>query len=142
MTSKEFIAKKIKDFRAEGLKIFPGDFLLSNDTTSLSLISNALIVGSEFFGSYEVLTAEGSLFCSTETLANAKYIVYAGKQKNKEIKIPLNEKDIETSVKEYEKYLDGLLRQIKKEYKAQFPDGKDILSVVKEIFTLLNLSRL
>ncbi len=142
MTSKEFIAKKVKDIPAEGLKVFPDDFLISCEVTSLDLPQETLIIGNQFFGSYEVLTAKGSSFCQAESLTRAKYIVYAGKQKNKMIKIPLNEKDIETAVKNYEKYLDDLLRQIKKEYRVQFPDVKEIDPTINEIFRLLNLSRL
>ncbi|HSD63683.1 MAG TPA: hypothetical protein VLB50_07785 [Ignavibacteriaceae bacterium] len=142
MTSKIFIAKKVKDFSAGGLKTFPGDFIISCDFIPFQLPSGTLIMGNEFFGCYEILTATRVPFCQAESLAKAKYIVYTARGKNEEIKIPVNEKDIEAVVKEYEKYLDDILRQIKKEYLLQFPEGKEANIVVNKIFGLLNLSRL
>lgn len=142
MILNQFIAKKIKDFSAGGLKTFPGDFIISFDSIPLKLSSGTLSMGNEFFGSYEILTADSSLFCHAETSAKAKYIVYASREKNREIKIPVNEKDIESAVKGYERYLDDVLRQIKKEYLLQFPEGKETNSVVSKIFGLLNLIRL
>jgi hypothetical protein len=142
LNSKEFISFKSKEISAAGIKIFPDDFLTSVENTTLILPSEALIMGNNFFGLYEVLTINGNSFCQTETLTKAKYIVYSGKQKKREIKIPVNEKDIEMAVKSYEKYLDDLLREIDKNYKSRFPESKDANIVGNEIFRTLNLSRL
>ena len=142
MTSREFILKKVKELSDERLKIFPDDFLISCDTNPFNLPSETLIMGNEFFGSYEILTADGSSICQAESLSKAKYIVYADKQQRKEIKIPVNEKDTSAAVKNYEKYLDDILRQMEKEYKTWFPEGKDMHSVINEIFRILNLKRL
>lgn len=142
MTSKEFITKEIKEISQEGVKIFPDDFLFPCDYNSLRLPPDALIIGNEFFGSYEVLTAKGDSFHHTDTLLKAKYLVYSGRQKDREIKIPEDEENIKTMVKNYEKYLDMILKQIEKDYKSSFPENKDFNNVVNEVFRLLNLNRL
>jgi hypothetical protein len=142
LTSKEFISKKVRDFSSKGLKIFPDDFYMPGEATSVVLPSETLIIGNEFFGTYEVLTINGNSFCYADSLSRAKYLVYSARQKNRDIRIPLNEKDIDVSLKSYEKYLDSLIRQIEKEYKAEFSDGKEVHSVVNKIFRMLNLTRL
>ena len=142
MTSKEFISKKVASFLSKGLNDFPANFIIPCSTIPLNIPSEILILGNEFFGSYEVLTTNGSLFGHAESFMKAKYIVYAGSQKNKKTVIPEKEKDIELIVKSYEKYLDVLLRQIEKEYNSEFPEGKELHSVSNEIFKKLNLIRL
>lgn len=142
MTLKEFISKKVRDFSSEGLKIFPADFYIPGEATSIILPSETLIIGNEFFGTYEVLTISGNSFCYADSLSRAKYLVYSARQKNRDIQIPLNEKDIDATLKGYENYLYSLIRQIEKEYKAEFSDGKDAHTVVNKIFRMLNLTRL
>ena len=141
MTLKEFTAGMIKTLTAGGIKIFPDDFLSSIKTTPLNLPAESLIIGNEFFGSYEVMTASGNIFCHTDTLIRAKYIVYAGR-KNKDCHIPEDEKEIEATVRNYEKYLDDIMRKISGEYKIQIPEGKETTSAVKDVFRILNLIRL
>jgi hypothetical protein len=142
LTGKEFIGKKVKELSTEGLKSFPEDFIFPCDSTSLNLPGETLIIGNEFFGSYEILTSKGNLFGKPESFIKAKYIVYAGKHRNKIISIPLEEKNIETMVRNYEMYLDTLLRQIENEYAGIFPDGIDLHSITNDIFRKLNLIRL
>lgn len=141
MTSKEFITKKIREISAEGIKKFPDDFLPACKTSEITLPTGFLSIGNEFFGSYEVLTTNGESFCHTDTLIKAKYYVYAGRKKERKIKIPVEEKDIETSVKDYEEYLDKLLKHIENDYLSVNPENKDVYSIVNEVFRLLNLIR-
>ena len=142
MTSKDFITKTVKVISAEGVSVFPDDFLLPCETVPVNLPPHTLILGNEFFGSREVITTGGSLFCHTETLSRAKYIVYAAGKNNREIDVPVKESDIEIIVKNYEKYLDTILKKTEKEYRSLFPEDKDVNSVVNEVFRLLNLIRL
>ena len=141
MTSKEFITKKIREISEKGIKKFPDDFLHPCETAEITLPTGYLSIGNEFFGSYEVLKVNGESFCHTDTLIKAKYYVYAGRMKERKIKIPVGEKDIETSVRNYEKYLDNLLKEIENDYISVNPDNKDVNSVVNEVFRLLNLIR-
>lgn len=142
MTGKEFISKKVKELSSEGIKNFPDDFIISCDTTSLTLPGETLIIGNEFFGMYEIITSKGNLFGQPESFIKAKYIVYSGKHRDKTISIPLEEKNIEAMVRNYEKYLDTILRQIDNEYIKNFPDGNELHSITNDIFRKLNLNRL
>jgi hypothetical protein len=80
LTLREFTSRKVKELAAEGLKIFPDDFLISSDVSLLVLPSVALVISNEFFGSYDILTAKGDFYCRTESLPKPKYIVYAGRR--------------------------------------------------------------
>jgi hypothetical protein len=142
LTAKEFIAQQIEEISRQEVKIFPGDFLFSCETDSVTLPSAALIIGNEFFGGYEVLTIKGDLFLHTDTLLKAKYLVYSSRLKDRAIKIPLDIKYIEAIVKNYEAYLDTVLKSIEKDYKMSFPGSKDLNTISNEIFRLLNLKRL
>ena len=142
MTSKEFITKTVKQISDEGIHIFPDDFLPACEITTFKLPPQTLIMGNEFFGSREVLTTDGSLFCHVVSFARAKYLVYAAVKKNREIDIPVNDTDIETAVKSYEKYLDAILKKTEKDYRSLFPEDKNVNSVINEVFRLLNLKRL
>lgn len=142
MTSKEFITKTVKQITDEGVPVFPDDFLPPCETVPFKLPSQTLVLGNEFFGSREVLTTDGSLFCHSESLARAKYLVYASGRKNREINIPVNDDDIETAVKNYGKFLDSVLKKTEKEYRTAFPESKDVNTVTNEVFRMLNLKRL
>lgn len=141
MTSKEFIVKKIREISEKGIKKFPDDFLFACESDEIVLPSGSLFIGNEFFGSYEVLTVNGESFRHTDTLIKAKYYVYAGRHKDRNIKIPVRDRDLETVVKDYEKYLDKLLKEIENDYKSIYPENKDVNTVVNEVFRLLNLIR-
>lgn len=142
MTPKEFISQKTKEISEKGIQIFPENFLYPCKTEEVSVPYETLVIGNEFFGSYEVLTVAGESFCHTDTLFKAKYFVYAGRQKSKKFIIPVDEKDIEKIVRSYERYLDGILRQIEREYISLFPEKKDVSNIVSEVFRILNLKRL
>lgn len=142
MTPKEFISRKIEEISRQGVKIFPDDFLLPCETTGINLPSAALVIGNEFFGRYEVLATGGDLFLHTDTLIKAKYLVYSSRLKEREIKIPVDIQFIETIVKNYESYLDKMLKLIEKDYKVSFAGGKDLNIIANEIFRILNLKRL
>lgn len=142
MTSKEFISKKAKEISEKGLQKFPENFLFPCKTDGLSLPPETLVIGNEFFGSYEVLTVAGESICHTDTLYKAKYYVYAARQKDRNSSIPVDEKDIEKVARNYEEYLDRILRQIESEYKSLFPENKDASRIASEVFRILNLNRL
>jgi hypothetical protein len=142
LTSKEFITKTVKQITNEGIPVFPDAFLPQCETVPFKLPSRTLILGNEFFGLREVLTSDGSLFCHSESLSRARYLVYASGIKDREVKIPINESDIEIAVKNYGKFLDSVLRKTEKEYRSLFPESKDANSVINEVFRILNLKRL
>jgi len=49
---------------------------------------------------------------------------------------------IKKAVEDYEKYLDQLLLDIKKDYLKKINNGKNLATVSNEIFKKLNLTRL
>lgn len=102
----------------------------------------SLVLGKEFFGTYEISTITGDFVLTFNNKFEAKYIVYASKNRKNKIKIPGESDSIKAAVESYEKYLDQLLLEIKKDYLARFSNGKNFTSVSNEIFKKLNLTRL
>jgi hypothetical protein len=142
LSEKDFIFSKSKDLLLSGLNNFPSDFLTKKNFNSLEIPEKNLILGKEFFGSYEVTTPAGDFVMTFNNVYEAKYIVYASKNRKREVKIPVESGSIKSAVESYEKYLDQLLLDIKKDYSAKFRNGKNITSVSNEIFRKLNLTRL
>jgi hypothetical protein len=142
LSEKDFIFSKSKELHLVGIKNFPIDFTDSKKINVILIPEKELILGKEFFGSYEVSTATGEFVLTFNNKFEAKYIVYSSKNRKAEIKIPVESESIKSAVEGYEKYLDGLLLEIKKDYSAKFRNGKNITSVSNEIFRKLNLTRL
>ena len=140
-TEKEFLAKTFETLKKKGIKIFPDEFLSSSATKNISVPAKILIMGEEFFGSYEILTADRKAVYQASTYSEAKYLIYASRKKTEEITIPLSEEEIKQTVLQYEKYLDSLMKEIVSLYKKNFPEGKNSLFVMNEILMILNLVR-
>ncbi len=141
MTEKEFISGWTKKIEEAGIKNFPDDFIENLTTKEFNLPGKALVIGQEFFGSYEILTIDGDSFLHVKSYIQAKYIIYANRLKPKIILIPLTESEIKTIVSNYENYLDEILKKIKLDYNKIFPDGKNSILSANEIFKILNLTR-
>ena len=142
MSEKDFIFSKSRELYLNGIKIFPVDFTNSKNTKIIEVPEKELVLGKEFFGSYEVSTIAGDFVLTFSDALEAKYIVYASKNRTNKIKIPKDSDSIKSAVESYEKYLDQLLQEIKKDYLARFSNGKNFTSVSNEIFKKLNLTRL
>ncbi len=141
MTEKEFISEWIKKISKEQTKKFPEDFANFKDYNEIELPGKTLVIGQQFFGSFEVITVNGSLVLHAESHDKAKYIVYANKEKPATIKIPSDENEIKKAVSQYEKYIDSIIKQIETDYKKKFPGIKNSAGVVNEIFRVLNFTR-
>lgn len=142
MSEKDFIFSKSKELSLSGLKSFPIDFIKTKSISVIEVPEKVLVLGKEFFGSYEVSSAAGDFVLTFNNLFEAKYFVYASRQRKNKIKIPAENSSIKKSVEEYEQYLDELLQEIKKDYLKKFTNGKNFTSVLNEIFKKLNLTRL
>ena len=142
MSEKDFIFSKSKDLSLSGIKSFPIDFVISKSLTTVEVPDKVLVLGKEFFGSYEVSSAACDFVLTFNNLFEAKYVVYASQHRKKQIKIPGELSNIKKSVEDYEQYLDELLQEIKKDYLKKFTNGKNLTSVSNEIFKKLNLTRL
>lgn len=142
MNENDFIFSKSKDFQLSGIKNFPIDFTDLQSSGVIKVPDKQLILGKEFFGSFEVTTPAGDFVLTLNNEYEAKYIVYASRNRKADLKIPHKFENIKNAVILYEKYLDLLLIDIKKEYFKRFSNGKNFTSVSNEIFKKLNLIRL
>lgn len=141
MTEKEFSNNWISRLREKGIRNFPDDFLGDYETEIINLPSVNLLKGEELFGSYEITDSRGNSVYMAENLFRAKYILYSNRKKPHQLKIPLSDEMVSLAVKNYESYLDSILREIGNEYRNYFPKEKNFPLISSEIFSALNLKR-
>lgn len=124
----------------KSLKIFPGDFIHSYSGTNLSLPLKILYPGREFFGKHEITFSDGTPWRICGNSGEAKFLIYSRQNGNAEVTLPDDVMLLNSAVFEYEKYLDLMMKEIKKEFLIKFPDGDDN-DAVAEILKYLNLIR-
>ena len=142
MTESDFIFSKTRELSLSEIKNFPRDFYKLKNFTEIDVPDKVLVLGKEFFGSYEVSSTSGDFVMTFSNEFEAKFIVYASRNRKNKIKIPRDSESIENAVEEYEKYLDMLLQDIRKDYLKKINNGKNFSAVSNEIFKKLNLTRL
>lgn len=140
MTKKEFVDFWKSQLLSEGIKIFPDDFLDNAETLEKKIPATILILGSELFGSYEVITTNGEIIFQAEDFMEAKYYVYSSQQRKSQFKFPVDKKIVPLIVKKYEQYIDNIITEVTKDFKKTFPDSKES-TPVSEILKALNLVR-
>jgi len=138
---KDFEIKWIKKIEKELLKKFPDEFIQLNDTEIFQMPQKAMSFGLEFFGNYELIDSDGKTIFSIDNYYKAKFILYANRQKPASTHIPNDLNKIISAVKEYERLIDSILREIERSYKVEFPEGKMTHRVTANIFSSLNLQR-
>jgi len=142
VTEKEFIAKTVEHYLGKGIKVFPADFVEKTFVEILDITKKTLILGEELFGSFEIITTDGSQVLLTDDLMKGKFIVYASCNANGLIEIPQEKTMVVDAVEKYENYIDFILIEIQKNFKTAFPDSENNLNVVNEIFKKLKLIRI
>ena len=142
MTESDFIFSKTRELSLSEIKNFPIDFYNLKSCKEIDVPDKVLVLGKEFFGSYEVSSTSGDFVMTFSNEFEAKFIVYASRNRKNKIKIPRDSESIENAVEEYEKYLDMLLQDIRKDYLKKITNGKNFSTVSNEIFKKLNLTRL
>jgi hypothetical protein len=142
VSEQDFIFSKSKELSLSGIKNFPIDFINSKNFSEIEVPDKVLVLGKEFFGSYEVSSATGDFVMTFTNESEAKYVVYASRDRKNRIKMPRDSTLIKNTVEDYENYLDQLLHDIKKDYLKKINNGKNLSSVSNEIFKKLNLTRL
>lgn len=142
MNQKEFVNSNASKLASEGIKNFPGDFIELKGHTKLKLPGKTLLIGEEFFGKYEIHTADGNSILHAESYLQAKYILYANRENPQIIHLPVDDKELKAGIQKYEFYLDNIIKEIEADYKKSFPDQKNSKTVVNEVFKLLNLVRI
>jgi hypothetical protein len=138
----DFIFSKSKELSLSGIKNFPLDFINTNKLNEVDVPDKMLVLGKEFFGSFEVSSPNGDFIMTFTNEYEAKYIVYGSQNRKSRIKIPADLTSTKKSVEDYEKYLDHLLREIENDYQKKINRGKNFTSVSSQIFKKLNLTRL
>lgn len=138
MTEKEFISSRAKALKP---RVFPDEFIPKGETRLLSLPPVRLNLGDDFFGSIDVLNAHNVPVYSTPDAFEAKYIVYASREKRDTVRLPLLPAGVKAAVIAYEKYLDECMRGMLADYRDTFPDGKNATICANEIMRILDLVR-
>ena len=141
MNEKLFIENWLSKVQSFGIKQFPLHFIDESQLDIISIPIKTLVISQEFFGAYEIITTDGESVYQASNYDEAKFVVYSSKARNGLTYIPKDKSQIKSLVDSYNNYLDDLLNQIKKDYKKNFPDGKNINAVSNEIFQKLNLFR-
>jgi hypothetical protein len=140
MKEKEFVHQQVNALAKE-LKTFPDEFISGYESKVISLPPKNLLLGEEFFGKYEILTADGTLVFHSTSYDEAKFIVYSSRTKPEKVHLPINNDDLKNSLAAYSKYLDSIIKEISMLYKKHFPEGKNLHMVSNDIFRILNLVR-
>jgi hypothetical protein len=141
MTINEFENNWITNLEKGNLKSFPNDFLSGEEIEHFELPETSLIKSPELFGSFEVLDSSGNPILQSNNLDRIKFVLYANRKKPARINIPKDEKDITKLVKQYEKYLDNIVKEIETDFHKYFSSSKNFLIVSNKIFIALNLYR-
>lgn len=141
MNKKSFVDNWIIRIESEGVKDFPTQFINNDQLQVFTIPQKTLIIGSEFFGSYEVLSTEGELVFQASNLDEAKFFIYSSRKRDGKAYLPKNKSLIKNLVNIYNQYLDDLLSQIQKDFKKIFPNDKDVHIIASQIFQKLNLIR-
>lgn len=141
MTIREFEKTWEKRILKDYLRSFPDEYIDKSGGHEVTMPGKTLTMGSELFGSHEVVDSEGIAHFTVPNYLEAKYIVYANRTLPPNIIVPDNEDELNEAVKEYENFLDTLLKRIESDFKSEFPDSKESVAVTNRIFSSLNLQR-
>jgi len=140
MTEKEFIQKWVDKIKAE-LKRFPEDFVHAEEFEEVPLPGKILFLNPPLFGSYQLTDEAGDTFYSTDDMFRAKYVYYANRVKPNSVKVPVDQLKTYETVRDYERYLDGFLKEMEKDFKQTFQKTKGFKIISSQIFSTLNLTR-
>ena len=140
MTEKEFAAQYIEKVKGE-LKNFPNDFLAKENCDEIILPGKLLFLPSPLFNCYQIIDEAGETIYSTDDQYKAKYVIYANRTKPVSLQIPKTDLRVYEVVRDYEKYLDNLLKEIETEFKKTFPNSKGFRRISAQMFNSLNLVR-
>lgn len=140
MTEKEFIQKWVDKIKAE-LKRFPEDFVNVLEVEDVLLPGKILFLNPPLFGSYQLTDEAGDTFYSTDDIFRAKYVYYANRVKPNSVKVPVDQLKTYEAVRDYERYLDGFLKEMEKDFKQTFQKTKGFKIISSQIFSTLNLTR-
>lgn len=142
MDEKNFISRWIKTLNDESIKNFSTDFFAACNCFNYNLPGKALLIGKEFFGEYELISAEGLEVFRVDSYERAKFFIYANRSKPKILSVPIENSFIKDMTTKYERYLDSIIKRIKQDYRSYFLTSKNFTEVINQIYNHLNLVRL
>ena len=142
MNVKEFVSQYINNSSGKETKNFPDDFTELTDPKKLELPHKTIVLGNEFFGQFEITTTDGTPLLQASNIHEAKYIVYANRQRSGNVLIPKDSSEIKKAVEKYEEYLDSVLHDIEGSFLNEFPNSPELNQTTNEIFSKLGLIRL
>ncbi len=157
MTEKEFIQNFINEFQSTNIdlstkdkvKKFPDDFIEGIECKVIHISNKIFIIGDNFFGKYEIVSVDGNSVINLPTYEEAKYIVYASRNKIDKVLIPKDYQEMKSVLTNYEKYIDSIILKISTEYNKHFSKingtsrsiDDNLNNIVNNILRILNLVR-
>lgn len=141
MTEKEFIQNIVEEYHKIKLKKFPDDFIENIECKVIHIPNKILIIGENFFDNYVISTVDGNIVYAASTYEEAKYIVYASRNKVDKVLIPKDFEKMKLVLVDYEKYIDSIIYKISSEYNVQFPKQDNLNNIVNDVMRILNLVR-
>ncbi|MGD8781116.1 MAG: hypothetical protein PVH88_19385 [Ignavibacteria bacterium] len=107
---------------------------------TITLPPKVLLPGSELFGNFEVNDVDGNTVLQVDSYVKMKYILYASK-KNEEIKVPVNEEEISKKVKDYELFINSIIKDIRDDYQTNSLDPPKLNDTINQILNYNNIRR-
>ena len=140
MNEQQFIKKWQEKIENNLLAKFPDDFIKEVETKNFKLPGRSFSITSELFGQYELMDIDESRVIQTEDYYLVKFLLYTNRTKPNSVSIPIERDEVKATVKEYEKLLDSIIKDVMENIKVVLPNS-DQLKLSNQIFNLINLKR-
>lgn len=137
-TEKEFVAEWYEKL-LQTVKIFPKDFIAGDDNGQVTLPDTRLTLGPDFFGEQQLMNSKGEVVLTVSSMMTAKYYIYSAVAGHTTISLPKAQKNIDETVRAYEKYFMGLVKKITADYNRVFPSTDRGQQVALDILQRLKL---
>jgi hypothetical protein len=141
MKEKQFIEKWVNVINYELGKGFPNEFLHKVETEEIELPEVNLRLGSELFGTFELIDKDGNPVIQLDSYEKAKYLLYSNRLLPSKVKIPKENELISEAIKDYERTIDKIIIKIKNDFNRENFALEQFNEVTNKIFKKLNLAR-
>ncbi len=140
MNEQQFIKKWQEKIENNLLTKFPDDYINEIKTDNFKLPGRSFSITSELFGQYELMDIDENRVIQTEDYYLVKFLLYTNRTKPNSVSIPIERDEVKATVKEYEKLLDSIIKDVMENIKVVLPNS-DQLKLSNQIFNLINLKR-
>jgi hypothetical protein len=141
MKEKQFIDKWVNVITYELGKGFPDEFLHEVETEEIELPQINLRLGSELFGTFELIDKDGNPVIQLDSYEKAKYLLYSNRLLPAKVNIPKKNKLISETIKNYENTIDKIIIKIRNDFNRENFGFEQFNEVTNKIFKKLNLAR-